>query len=193
QYGNGLFGPLIVEERTPIAAYDREGVVFLTDWFLESGDALLAGILRGMGRKMPARKDMKGTKDLGDVPFQSALINGKGRAPGDTTSPLATLEVKKGETVRLRLINGSSTYALRFQVDGHPLSVIATDGAPMRPVTVDNLVVHVGERFDVLLRARQDGAHWVRAAAPDGKEARAVLRYAGAPVGEPEAAPARWG
>jgi FtsP/CotA-like multicopper oxidase with cupredoxin domain len=193
QYGNGLFGPLIVEERTPIAAYDREAILFLTDWFLEPGDALLAGILKGMDMKMPARKDMKGTKDLGDVPFQSALINGKGRVPGDKTTPLATLEVKKGETIRLRLINGSSTYALRFQVDGHSLSVIATDGAPMQPVTVDNLVIHVGERFDVLLRAGQDGAHWIRAATLDGKEARAVLRYAGAPVGEPEVARARRG
>src|SRR5262249_23226556 len=154
----------------------------LTDWFLESGDALLAGILKGMDSKMPARKELQGMKDFGDVPFQSALINGKGRAPGNTTSPLATLEVKKGEIVRLRLINGSSTYALRFQVDGHALCVIATDGAPMQPVTVDNLVVHVGERFDVLLRAVQDGAHWIRAATLDGKEARAVLRYAGASV-----------
>jgi FtsP/CotA-like multicopper oxidase with cupredoxin domain len=192
QYGNGLFGPLIVEERTPIAAYDREEIVMLNDWFLESGDALLAGILKGMDRKMPAPKEGKGMKDFGDVPFQSALINGKGRAPGDK-SPLATLEVKKGEVVRLRLINASSTYALRFQVDGHPLSIIAADGAPMRPVTVDNLVIDVGERFDALLRADQGGAHWVHVATLDGKEARAVLRYPAAPAGEPKAAPAPWG
>jgi FtsP/CotA-like multicopper oxidase with cupredoxin domain len=193
QYGNGLFGPLIVEERTPIAAYDREEIVFLTDWFLQPGDALLAGLIKGADMKMPDQKRMKEGKDLGDVPFQSALINGKGRAPGDTKSPLATLAVKKGETVRLRLINGSSTYALRFRVDGHPLSVIASDGAPMQPVMVDNLVINVGERFDVLLKADQEGAHWVRAATLDGKEALAVLRYDGAPASQPEAAPARWG
>src|SRR5262249_19260102 len=152
QYGNGLFGPLIVEERTPIAAYDREEIVFLTDWFLQPGDALLAGLLKGMEMKMPEKKERKGMKDLGDVPFQSALINGKGRAPGEAKAPLATLEVKKGETVRLRLINGSSTYALRFGIDGHRLSVIASDGAPLQPVVVDNLVLNVGERFDVLLK-----------------------------------------
>jgi FtsP/CotA-like multicopper oxidase with cupredoxin domain len=193
QYGNGLFGPLIVEERTPIATYDRDEIVFLNDWFLELGDALLARILKGMDMKMPAGKEMKGGKDLGDVPFQSALINGKGRAPGDTKSPLATLEVKKGETVRLRLINGSSTYALHFQIDDHPLTVIATDGAPMKPVTVDNLVINVGERFDVLLRAIQDGVYWIRAATLDGKEARAILHYAGERAAEPEPTPARWG
>src|SRR5262249_5190100 len=59
--------------------------------------------------------------------------------------------------------------------------------------TVDNLVINVGERFDVLLRAYQDGTHWVRAATLDGKEALAVLRYAGSPAGDPEPTPARWG
>jgi FtsP/CotA-like multicopper oxidase with cupredoxin domain len=193
QYGNGLFGPLIVEEGMPIAAYDRDEVVFLTDWFLQPSDTLLAGILKGMDMKMLAKKEMKAMKDLGDVPFQSALINGKGRMAGDINSPLATLQVKMGETLRLRLINGSSTYALRFRIDGHPLTVIASDGAPLQPVMVDNLVVNVGERFDVLLKADQDGVYWVRAATLDGKEGQAILRYAGAPASEPEATPAQWG
>jgi FtsP/CotA-like multicopper oxidase with cupredoxin domain len=134
-----------------------------------------------------------GGKDVGDVPFQSGLINGKGRAPGDTKGALTTVEVKKGEKLRLRLINGSSTYAFRFQIDGHPLTVIATDGAPLRPVRVDNLVLGVGERYDVLLEAGRGGAHWVRAVTPDGHEARAVLRYAGAPPAEPAATAVRWG
>ena len=57
--------------------------------------------------------------------------------------------MKKGETVRLRLINGSSTYTFRFRIDGHPLTVIATDGMPVRPVTVDDFLLAVGERrFD---------------------------------------------
>jgi FtsP/CotA-like multicopper oxidase with cupredoxin domain len=193
QYGNGLFGPLIVEEREPIAAYDREEILFLNDWFLQPGDTLLADIRKGAFMKMPGKSDGNEKLDVADVPFQSALINGKGRAPGNTTAPLTVVGVKKGETVRLRLINGSSTYTFRFQVDGHPLTVIATDGAPMAPVPVDNLVLAVGERYDVLLKADQGGVHWVRVVTPDGHEARAVLRYAGAAAGEPEATPVRWG
>jgi FtsP/CotA-like multicopper oxidase with cupredoxin domain len=145
--------------------------------------------------KKPGDKTDKkeGEKDFGDVPFQSALFNGKGRAPGDTTGPLTAVEVKKGETVRLRLINGSSTYAFRFQIDGHPLTVIATDGMPVAPVTVDNLLLNVGERYDVLLKADQGGAFWIRAATLDGNAALAVLRYAGAGPAEPEPSPLRWG
>jgi FtsP/CotA-like multicopper oxidase with cupredoxin domain len=196
QYGNGLFGPLIVEEPKPIAAYDREEILFLNDWFLELGDTLLADLVKGKGMKKPDKTDKKDAekmemKDVADIPFQSALINGKGRAPGEKSS-LAVMEVKKGEKLRLRLINGSSTYALRFQIDGHPLTVIATDGAPVRPVTIDNLVLGVGERYDVLLEASGEGAHWIRVVTLDGKEARAILRYAGG-RGEPEATPVRWG
>jgi FtsP/CotA-like multicopper oxidase with cupredoxin domain len=198
QYGNGLFGPLVVEERTPIATYDREETLFLNDWFLQPGDTLLADLLGGKGMKMPGKGDGKGMemkegkekKDVGDVPFQSGLVNGKGRAPGDTKSPLTVVEVRKGEKVRLRLINGSSTYSFRFQIDGHPLTVIATDGAAVQPVVVDNLALGAGERYDVLLEADRGGARWVRAGTADGKEARAVLRYAGAAEPGP-AAP--WG
>jgi FtsP/CotA-like multicopper oxidase with cupredoxin domain len=193
QYGEGLFGPLVVEERTPIADYDREEILMINDWFLESGDTLLARLLKGGMGKMPGKMKMKEAKDVGDVPFQSGLVNGKGRARGKTKAPLAVVEVKKGETIRLRLINGSSTYALRFQIDGHPLRVIATDGSPMKPVTVDNLLIGIGERYDVLLKANQGGVRWIRAVTLDGNEIRAVLRYRGASGTVPEAKPVRWG
>jgi FtsP/CotA-like multicopper oxidase with cupredoxin domain len=196
QYANGLFGPLVVEERTPIAAYDREEVLFINDWFHQPADTLLAELLKPpAGHKMPARMSgkMEMKKDVADVPFQSGLINGKGRAAGDTRSPLTVVGVKKGETVRLRLVNGSSTFAFRFQVDGHPLEVIASDGAPLKSVVVDNLVFYPGERYDVLLRARGEGVHWVRAVTLDGHEVLAVLRYAGAARAEPEPGPVRWG
>lgn len=32
QYSDGLFGPLIVEEATPIARYDREEILLFNDW-----------------------------------------------------------------------------------------------------------------------------------------------------------------
>jgi multicopper oxidase len=196
QYGEGLFGPLLVEESKPIAQYDREETLMLNDWFHQPGDTLLAKLLQGGMGEMPAKMDkmeMKGQKDVGDVPFQSGLVNGKGRAPGDTKTPLTVVEVKKGETLRLRLINASSTYALRFQVDGHPLTVIATDGLPIKPVTVDNLPISVGERYDVLLKANQGGTHWIRAVTLDGNEILAVLCYADAREAVPDVVPVQWG
>ncbi len=193
QYANGLFGPLIVEERTPIAAYDRDEVLLINDWFLQPADTLLAHLLDGKGMGQMDMKDVKGVKDVGDIPFQSGLINGKGRAPGDTKSPLTVIEVKKGETVRLRLINGSSTYYFRFQIDGLPLTIIASDGAPVIPAEVDNLVLAIGETYDVLIKADLDGPRWIRAVTLDGNEVLAVLRPKDSQAGEPEMDPVRWG
>jgi FtsP/CotA-like multicopper oxidase with cupredoxin domain len=205
QYGDGLFGPLIVEERTPIAKYDRDAVLMISDWFLQPGEELLAKVLKGgmdmkPGMKMPKadHEKMPGMKpmaamDLGDVPFQSALINGKGRAKGVDVAPMATVEVKKGERLRLRLINAASTYAFRFQIDGHPMTVIASDGPALKPVTVDNLVLNIGERYDVLLDADKDGVHLIRAATLDGNEVVGMLRYAGAGDGTPVNTKVKWG
>lgn len=252
QYGDGLFGPLIVEDDKPIAPYDREEILLINDWFLQSSEAILAGLTKssaggmaamkmkdsggdagadkmpGMkmpaadstkadnakkmpgkmaddaaktpeksgamaGMKMPGMKMGDGKPDLGDVPFESALFNGRGRFGSDSAAPLASIDVKPGETLRLRLINGSSTYALRFQVDGHQLTVVASDGAPLEPIEVDNLVINVGERYDVLLRADKSGTSWIRAATLAGDEARALLRYPDAPTGEPAATPVVWG
>lgn len=120
-----------------------------------------------------------GAKDIADVPFESALINGKGRFKNESVAPLATIDVKPGETLRLRVINGSSTYQFRFQIDGHSLTVVATDGAPMRPVEVDNLMLSPGERFDVTLKANGKSNSWVRAVTLDGKETKALLSYSG--------------
>lgn len=228
QIGNGLFGPLIVEERTPIAKYDRDEVLLINDWFHELGDTLLANLLKsppmdgmpgtdGTGSTSktkdampamkknapeksktkdaaPAKAAMAGMKrDFGDVPFETGLINGKGRVAGNRTAPLAAVEVKKGETIRLRLINGSSEYKFRVQVDGHPFTVIATDGAPMKPVEADSLWITSGERYDVLLKADNEGVHWIRAVTAEGKEVLAILRYAGAAKQNPDPSPVKWG
>lgn len=205
QYGNGLFGPLIVEDPAPIARYDREELLLVNDWFWELGDPILARLMKGGMGKMPRMemnpkkmdmKSMKGMKDkpdVGDVPFQSGLINGKGRPKGMGKGPLTVVEVQKGETIRLRLVNGSSTYALRFQIDGHPLTIIASDGMQVQPVEVDNLLIGVGETYDVLLRADGDGVYWIRAVTEDGNPILAVLRYKGTARTEPEPSPVRWG
>src|SRR5262249_26283846 len=138
--------------------------------------------------------DMKmgGAADIGDVPFESGLINGKGRFKNDSLAPLATIDVKLGETLRLRVISGASTYQFRFQIDGHPLTVIASDGAPIQPVEVDNLMISPGERYDVILKANGKSNAWIRAVTLDGKETRALLSYSGSET-TPDEKPAMLG
>ncbi len=205
QYGEGLFGPLIIAEREPIAAYDREETLILNDWFQESGEALLARLVKPPAMEMMRRKAMPGMgkasadskmknmpmsmkPDVADLPFESGLINGKGRATGTVNPPFTVVSIRRGETLRLRLINASSTFALRFAVDGHPLTVIASDGSAVRPLTVDHLTLGLGERYDVLLKGDQPGTHWIQATTLDGNIFRAILRYDGSTRLEPESA-----
>jgi multicopper oxidase len=228
QYGNGLFGPLVIDEPAPPARYDREEILLINDWFLRpaeeilaalvgpqhgrpmagmKGPAMKAGEMNGPSMKSPGMmgagmkggamtgrpmKGIDGKPDIGDVPFESALLNGQGRFAG-TNAPLTSLRVKPGETLRLRLINASSTYQFRFQIDGHPLTLIAADGAPIAPITVDNLVFSPGERYDALVVADQSGAAWIRAATLAGDEARAILHYADAANADPAPHPVTWG
>jgi len=234
QYSDGLFGPLIVEEATPIARYDREEILLINDWDHEPAEkiwqklstegmgamggggmgAMGGGMGGGMGGSMGA---MGGTApaqdtkplatggldqliasqwgspalDWGDVPFMSGLVNGKGRAANSTT-PLTEVPIKDGEVVRLRLINGSATYSLRFQIDNHPLTVIASDGQPLKPVTVDNLLIGIGERYDVLIQGKGAGSHWIRATTGQHKTIKAVLRYGDKAPVEPTTPPQAW-
>lgn len=127
----------------------------------------------------------------GDVPFMAGLVNGKGRGANSTT-PLAEVQIRDGEVVRLRLINASATYSLRFQIDNHPLTVIASDGQPLSPVTVDSLLIGIGERYDVLLHGSGSGSHWIRATTGQHKTIKAVLRFGDASAAEPSAPPQPW-
>ena len=236
QYSDGLFGPLIVEEETPIARYDREQILLMNDWDHEWADQIWkrlstegmgamgggmgamgggggmgamggGGMGGGMGAASGESAKPHFTKgldqllatqwgspelDWGDVPFVSGLVNGKGRAAGKTT-PLEQVLIRDGEVLRLRLINGGATYSLRFQIDNHPLTVIASDGQPMKPVTVDNLVIGVGERYDVLIYGKGAGSHWIRATTGQHKTIKAVLRYGEKAPVEPAPSPETWG
>lgn len=117
-----------------------------------------------------------GHLDAGDVPdYPLYLING--RPPADPTS----VKVRRGDRVRLRLINPSSDTIFCVFVEGHELEVVRADGLAVRPVRTDAMVLGMGERYDVLLRAGGRGVPRI-VGVPLGKRGRAValLRYADA-------------
>jgi len=196
QYSDGLIGPIVIEEKINPYQYDREEVMLISDWFIEPSEEIYKSLLAGtMGDSSSAPMKMmpgKEKPDVGDVPFQSFLFNGRGRRPGQKSGPLSTFNLRKGERVRFRIINGSSTYAFRLQFDGHPVTVIQADGHAIAPTVVDNLIVNIGERFDVLLDAKGSGSSWVRAVTLDGNQGVALLSYKNSKT-EPELTPVRWG
>lgn len=220
QYSDGLFGPFIIEEKdNPYKNdYDYERVIMISDWFHIPSERILANLKKGlymgmasgeMGAKMkmekpadeiPSKMQMRmasdSAPDVADVPFESALINGKGRFDPGSETPLETYEVAEKDRIRFRVINASSTYAFRLAIDGHKLSAIATDGALTKLQPVDSLLIDVGERYDVIVNADQSVSnYWIRAKTlEEDKEdyALAVLRYKGA-LQELPKTKAEWG
>jgi FtsP/CotA-like multicopper oxidase with cupredoxin domain len=135
------------------------------------GEDPVSGTLPGLGNFLAARQ-----LDAGDVQFPLYLVNG--RPPAD---PFA-VEIRRGERVRLRVINASSDTLFAFSVDDHPLTLVSSDGQAVDPVTGDAVFVGMGERADLLLDADRPGAYRMLAL-PLGKAGRAVatLRYMDAP------------
>uniref|UniRef100_A0A1X7UMW5 Plastocyanin-like domain-containing protein n=1 Tax=Amphimedon queenslandica TaxID=400682 RepID=A0A1X7UMW5_AMPQE len=96
--------------------------------------------------------------EVGPVPYWSGIINGKGRHASVpyVNSELSVFEVSPGSVYRFRLIGAQSLYAYRFSIDRHKLTVIATDGQYIRPVEVDFILIHSGERYDFLLQTENN-------------------------------------
>ena len=95
--------------------------------------------------------------EIGPVPYWSGLINGKGKHRDGVdyvNSNLSEFKVTAGKTYRFRLIGAQSLYAYRFSIEEHNLTVIATDGQFIEPVTVDYIIIHSGERYDFLLKTK---------------------------------------
>ena len=106
---------------------------------------------------------------VGNIPFFSGLINGKGRnkyVPYNKTR-LEVFSVDNGGIYRFRLIGAQNKYAYKFSIDEHNLTVMATDGSLIEPVVAQFVIIHIGERYDFLLKAikpRQNvDNYWVRA------------------------------
>ncbi|MGW4561700.1 multicopper oxidase family protein [Streptomyces sp. NPDC004561] len=106
----------------------------------------------------------------GSVDYPYYLANG--RLP---TSP-SVFRCRKGERIRLRIINAGSETAFRVALGGHTMTVTHTDGYPVKHKETDALLIGMAERYDVLVTA-QDGFFPLVALA-EGKKggALAVLR-----------------
>jgi len=211
QIDRGLVGSLVIEERSPHVVYDRDHTLVLDDLLpgdppkmtAEHGSSprgrMGGGMMGGMGGggmmdggdggMMGSGGGMGGMMgSLGIPDYLALLVNG--RPPADPPA----FDVKRGERVRLRFMNPSGATTYRVAIAGHRMTVSHADGRPVKPIEVDALEIGMGERYDVIVEAKNPGA-WVIAAAPlQGKPnaARAILRYTGArntPVaagGEPE-------
>jgi len=131
QVGRGLAGALIVEERNPIEV-DRDIVWLLDDWRLQSD----ASISEDFGNF----HDVSHNGRLGNT----VTINGR---------ILENFVVRRGERLRLRLVNAANARIFGLEFQGHRPTVIAYDGQPVKPHAPPGGRVVIGPamRVDLIL------------------------------------------
>ena len=194
----GVYGPLVIEPREPAQPAMREQVMMLTDWTDENPSRIFDRLKKepgyynqnpltltrfvqdaaeqGLGstlknRWMWARMRMDPT-DLADVTGQAYTYLINGRAPDDNFTALFA----HGEPLRLRFINGSAMTYFDVRIPGVKMTVVAADGQPVQPVSVDEFRIAVAETLDVIVQPDAEGPYTVFAQAMDRSGyARATL------------------
>ncbi|POG09892.1 copper oxidase [Pseudomonas putida] len=210
----GVYGAIVIEPREPEPhSYQRDHVLLFSDWSDQAPEALLATLKKqsdafnyhkrtlgdfvtdvadkGWGSTVDerlawARMRMSPT-DLADISAASYTYLLNGQPPDGNFTCL----FQPGETVRLRLINASAMTYFDFRIPGLTLTVIAADGLPVTPVTVDELRIAVAETYDVLVTVGDQPAYTLFAQSMDrsgyarGTLARAMGLQAVVPAPDP--------
>ncbi|MCX9149739.1 MULTISPECIES: copper resistance system multicopper oxidase [Pseudomonas] len=216
QEQQGVYGPLVIDPREPEPyTYQRDYVVMLSDWTDEDPVALMKTLkkqsdyynlhkptvgdfARDVGKQgwsatvadrwMWAQMKMNPT-DLADVSGQTYTYLLNGQPPGRNWTGL----FQAGETIRLRFINGSAMTYFDVRIPGLKMTVIAADGQPVTPVSVDELRIAVAETFDVLVEPTAE-AYTLFAQSMDrtGYARGTLARRAGAVAPVPPLDPRVW-
>ena len=216
QEQQGVYGPLVIEPRDPEPyTYQRDYVVMLSDWTDEDPVALIKTLkkqsdyynlhkptvgdfIRDVGKQgwsataadrlMWAQMKMNPT-DLADVSGETYTYLLNGQPPERNWTGV----FQAGETIRLRFINGSAMSYFDVRIPGLKMTVIAADGQPVQPVSVDEFRIAVAETFDVLVEPTAE-AYTVFAQSMDrsGYARGTLARQTGATAPVPALDPRPW-
>ena len=190
QEQRGIYGALVIEPRgeDPIKS-DREHVIVLSDWTDEKPERVFAKLkkqsdyynvnkrtlgdllkdFRRIGVKdtiadRAAWGEMRmNPTDLADVTGATYTYLMNGVTPNGNWTGL----FKSGERVRLRFINGSAMTYFDVRIPGLKMTVVAADGLPVHPVTVDEFRIATAETFDVIVEPSGQDAFTIFAQAMD--------------------------
>ena len=118
-----------------------------TDWYAikkgstqDYGSAIKKGYFK---TKLKSEWKRMLAMDVSDIYYDRYLINGQ-------TTQKQT-QYKKGDKVRMRIINAGASSYFWLQYAGGKINVIANDGKDVEPVEVDRLIIGNGETYDIVL------------------------------------------
>lgn len=168
----GLYGAIIVEPRVPTGpAPDRDYAILLSDWSDEpplqiftnlkklssyynfaqptAGDFIKDVSKLGLGGALARRRTWSTSRmtptDYSDVSAATYTYLMNGTPPAGAWTAIAA----PGERVRLRFVGAGTATFFDVRIPGVALTVVASDGQPVEPVTVEEFRIGPGETYDI--------------------------------------------
>ncbi|MCJ7753447.1 MAG: multicopper oxidase domain-containing protein [Thermoanaerobaculales bacterium] len=181
QEQRGVYGAIVISPREGAVSEDRDHVVVLSDWTSQDPGSVIRtlrsgnhyySIAKGSGQSIvgAAKLGMLGDfvsrelqrmppMDISDIAYDWFLANGR---------PQTSLSAETGETVRVRIVDGSATTYFYLEFAGGPMTIVSADGQPVEPVEQQRILIGVAETYDVVIEIPGPGAWELRATAHDG-------------------------
>jgi CopA family copper-resistance protein len=175
----GMYGAIIVDPLDEVRVHsDQDHVILLSEW-TDEDPMYVFQKLKTMGhlynfnqptfpgfyqdvannglQAAMSKRDMFNTMrmkptDLADLSAETLTYLMNGTTPGGNHTKLFA----KGQTVRLRIINGAGNTFFDVRIPGLDMTVVHVDGIDIEPVTVDEFRIGPGETHDVLVRPVED-------------------------------------
>ncbi len=132
QLARGLYGALIVEEKTPLEI-DRDLVCVIDDWLINDQGQIDEESLGNL-------HDWAHSGRLGNV----LTVNGEHQP---------VFQVESGERVRLRVINVANARIMPLRINGVKATAVAVDGQPIVPGVLEDgeFTLAPAQRIDLIL------------------------------------------
>lgn len=190
QEQTGVYGAIVIDPKEPDpVAYDRDHVVILSDWSDELPNKVYAKLKkmshyynrrertagdlwrdikekgvsntwneRGMWNQMRMSET-----DIADVTGETYTFLMNGMTPDDGWQAL----FNNGEKVRLRFVNAAAMTIFDVRIPGLKMTVVASDGQNVEPVSIDEFRIGVAETYDVIVEPNGDSAYTIFAQSID--------------------------
>ena len=190
QEQTGVYGPIIIEPKGGYAhPFDRDYVVFLSDWSDESPDTIVSnlkfqsdyynfnqrtfgaffgdvsrkGLVETVSDRMMWGQMRMSPTDILDVSGATYTYLMNGQPPASNWTAL----FRPAERVRLRFINGSAMSIFDVRIPDLPMRVVQSDGNDVQPVAVDEFRIGTAETYDVIVQPTEARAYTIFAQAED--------------------------
>jgi CopA family copper-resistance protein len=184
QEQTGLYGAIVIDPKEPDPVEcDRDYVVLLSDWSDENPHDIYAklkkmshyynfqertagdlwrdikekGLARTWNERTMWNTMRMSQTDIADVTGYTYTFLMNGITPDSGWTGL----FKRGEKVRLRFINGAAMTIFDIRIPGLKMTVVASDGQNIEPVSVDEFRIGVAETYDVVVEPSDDSAYTI--------------------------------